>query len=78
MTIGARPGGYKRPKRRVLTKREADLVNAVMSGATTNSDMAEALGVKPCTIKTMLEHIYLKTDSRNVADLILWRIRQCG
>lgn len=76
MTIGARPGGYKRPKRRTLTKREVELVNAVMNGATTNGDMAEVMDVKPSTIKTMLEHIYSKTNSRNVADLILWHIRQ--
>ena len=51
-------------------------MNAIMHGATTYSDMAIALCLSQRTVQTMLYSMYAKTGARNVADLILWQIRQ--
>lgn len=59
-----------------LSKRETELMVAIMQGATTHAEMAERLVIGRKTIQTMLNVMFLKTGARNVADLILWQIKQ--
>lgn len=59
-----------------FSPRQHQLMDAIMDGATTYSDMADALCLSQRTIQTMLLSMYRKTGARNMADLILWRIKQ--
>lgn len=76
MTRKPVPGGYQLRRPTKLTQRENELIDAVMNGATTVKQIAMALGIEAGTVRAMIDTLYLKVDAHNLADLILWRIRQ--
>ena len=76
MTIAERPRHYKSRIRREYTQRQRAAMAENMSGATTYNALADVLSLSPRTEQSMLYSMYAKTGARNVADLILWKIRQ--
>lgn len=70
--------GWHWKRRRIdkaFTERELELMDAIMDGATTHKDMAARLIVERKTIQFMLGCMFRKTNTRNVADLILWKVK---
>ena len=54
----------------LLSKREFQVLELVSSGST-NSQIAEKLGIAQSTAKTHLRNIYYKTDYHNRTDLVI-------
>lgn len=57
-----------------LTERERDVLLAVADGLT-NSEIADALGVSPATVKTHLDHVYAKTGTEHRAAAVARALR---
>ena len=53
-----------------LSRREIDVVKAIMDGNVSYKELASALNISPNTVKTHLQHIYQTTGVSNVAALI--------
>jgi DNA-binding CsgD family transcriptional regulator len=58
-----------------LTQRERDVLLAVAEGLT-NSEIADALGVAPATVKTHLDHVFAKTGTEHRAAAVAVALRQ--
>lgn len=72
---------HYRKKDKNLSPREIEIIDSVMGGATTADELADQLCIEVLTVRCHLRHIYGKTGARNLADLVLWRIKQgeiCG
>ncbi len=54
-----------------LTHRESEVIAAMLSGATTNRELAEALGVEEATIRAHIGNILSKCDAGNRTRLVL-------
>lgn len=53
-----------------LSKREIDVVNAILDGNVSHKDLAAALNISINTVKTHLQHIYHTTGVSNIISLI--------
>jgi DNA-binding CsgD family transcriptional regulator len=53
-----------------LSRREIDVVKAIMDGNVSYKELASVLNISPNTVKTHLQHIYQTTGVSNVAALI--------
>lgn len=58
-------------QREKLSERETEIVNLILSGHVTYQMIADKIDRSPRTVQTHLEHIYQKTDSINMAELVL-------
>lgn len=56
-----------------LTNREIDILNLICRGLTTN-EIAEKLFISNKTVETHRSNIFLKTNVRNIAGLIVWAV----
>lgn len=54
-----------------LTHRESEVITAMLSGATTNKELASALGVAEATIRTHINNILAKCGAENRTKLVL-------
>lgn len=54
-----------------LTNRESEVIGAILSGATTNKELAKALGVEDATVRSHIGNILSKCDARNRTTLVL-------
>lgn len=54
-----------------LTKRERQIVAAILANATTYEAIGEKLNLSGSTVSTHIGHIYQKTGAKNMAQLIL-------
>lgn len=61
--------GRLRGKR--LTRREVEIIVAILAGHTTNEQIGATLVIARKTVQTHLGNIYAKTGSTDKADLIL-------
>ena len=59
----------------ILTPAQCGLVNALLAGHTSNKELAQALGVRPGTIRRHMFNIFEKTDVRDKTRLVLWALR---
>jgi DNA-binding CsgD family transcriptional regulator len=57
-----------------LTRRERDVVRAVLAGAVTEKDLGQALSLEGSTVRAHLYHIFTKTGAINLADLVLMAV----
>ena len=60
----------------LLTAKEDQILRAVLAGHVTAADLADHLGIKWRTVRTHLNTIRHKTETRNLADLVLWAWRE--
>lgn len=58
-----------------LTARERDVL-VLLSGAASNREIAEALGISPRTVETHLANVYGKLAVRGRTEAMLWAIRE--
>lgn len=65
-----------RPRHEGLASREEDLLNALMSGATTYKLLSKALTIEVGTVHKMLDRLYYKLSVRNLTELAIWRGKQ--
>lgn len=54
-----------------LTRREVEIIAAILAGHTTNEQIGATLVIARKTVQTHLGNIYAKTSAQNHADLIL-------
>lgn len=63
------------PAPAVLTRREGELCDQLVRGGS-NADIAEALGVRPSTVKTMLERLYARLEVKGRVALVQWLLSE--
>lgn len=54
-----------------LTRREVDVVRAMIDGNTTNELIADALDIRVGTVRTLLGNVFAKTGARDRTHLVL-------
>ena len=55
--------------RKSLTPRETEIIELVAKGMSA-AEIAERLGIGPCTVRTHIEHIKIKLDAKNTAEAV--------
>lgn len=58
-----------------LTRREREFARLLVSGVTTDSDIARVMGIKPCNAHRYATHLYDKTGMGNRVELALFIVR---
>ncbi len=59
-----------------LTRREVDVVRALIDGNTTNEMIAAAIGVRVSTVRTLLGYVFEKTAARDRTHLVLLALNE--
>lgn len=59
----------------ILTLAECTLVNALLTGHTSNKQLAAALEIRPGTVRSHCAHIFDKAGVQNKIELVLWALR---
>lgn len=54
-----------------LTRREIDVIRAILTGKTTTRDLADALHISEKTVRSHITRIYAKVGAKNMAHLVL-------
>lgn len=60
---------------RGLTRRETDVLNTILSGRTSQSEVARALVIDVRTVQTYMQKLFEKTGARDRTQLVLWAWR---
>lgn len=60
---------------RGLTRRETDVLNTILSGRTSQSEVARALVIDVRTVQTYMQRLFEKTGAQDKTQLVLWAWR---
>ncbi len=63
------------PYQKNLTRRQNELLVALMDGCTSHNELAARLGIASPTVASYVSIIYQMTGAKDMADLVRWCVK---